>query len=142
MLADNSASMASQINQWGESIVLFLGHMGLVWLIYLVASVGFLAVFWRLTRMQSWPWLSWMLRALMLAMVYTPWYANTSGNVLAPALMVAVLDAITIAPGAAWRALVPLLLSVVATLIVANVLYFRRQPLYYRHGADDEIHRY
>lgn len=136
--------MLEQINQWGESIVIFLGHMGLVWLIYLVASVGFLAVYWRLTRSESWPWLSWMLRTLMLVLVYTPWYANTSGNVLAPALMVAVLDAITIGPDAAWRALVPLLLVLLASLIIANILYFRRHPLYNNkensHRGHDEIH--
>ena len=60
----------------------------------------------------------------MLALVFTPWYANIEGSSLAPALMVVALDAITIGVSAAPRALVPLVLALIAAEFLATILYF------------------
>ena len=94
----------------------------LVWLIYLLAAAVFFVVFWRFTRFQRAIWLSYSLRAVAVALVLTPWYANTQGDVLAPALIVALLDAITIGGSAAARAMVPLALAIVLALMVAALI--------------------
>ncbi len=94
----------------------------LVWLIYLLAAAAFLVVFWRFTRFNKASWLSYSLRAVVIAIIVTPWYANPQGNELAPALIVVLLDAITIGGSAAARATVPLLLATILALIIATLL--------------------
>lgn len=94
----------------------------LIWLVYLLASACFYPVFWRLTEWR-WRWLSYSLRGLMAALMLTPWYVNDQSDVLAPALMVSTLDAITIGPAAAARATVPLVLALVFAEIVATILW-------------------
>ena len=96
----------------------------LIWLIYIAAAVLFLGIFWRITRLQGLPWLRFSLRGLMLALIFTPWYANIEGSNLAPALMVVALDAITVGMSAAPRALIPLLLALVTAEVLATILYF------------------
>lgn len=98
------------------------GNNWLLWLIYLGASSVFLIAFWRLTRFQRAQWLSYWLRATMIALVFTPWYANPQETVMAPALMVVALDSITIGGAAAARGLVPLALALVLAWIVGGIL--------------------
>lgn len=95
----------------------------LIWLVYLLASACFYPFFWRLTDWR-WRWLSYSLRGLMAALILTPWYVNEQSQVLAPALMVSTLDAITIGPAAAARATVPLVLGLLFAEIVASILWF------------------
>ena len=135
----NRGDFFARINEMGEAIVVSLGDMGLVWLVYLTAAAGFIAVFWPLTRFRRFPWLGWMLRALLIALLCTPWYANSDGRVLAPALMVAALDAITIGQDAAARALIPLGVSMAGAVLLSNIIYFRLRA---RRRRLDEIHRY
>ena len=96
----------------------------LSWLFYCLACGAFYWVYWKMTRIPRSPWLSYSLRALMLSLMLTPWYANIEGNTLAPALMVLALDIITIGGGAAGRALVPLLTSLMLAEAVATGYYF------------------
>lgn len=98
-------------------------NYGFIWAIYLLASGVFYAVFWRLTGFRHRLWLSYSLRALMAALILTPWYANTQGSGLAPALMITTLDAITINVQAASRALAPLLASLVVAEALASILW-------------------
>ena len=103
----------------------------LIWLVYLAASAVFYPVFWRLTAFSRRRWLSYSLRATMAALILTPWYANTQSDTLAPALMIAALDAITIGGDAVARASTPLLLALILAECVATVLWFlhrRRAP--------------
>jgi len=103
----------------------------LIWLVYLAASAVFYPLFWRLTAFTNRRWLSYSLRATMAALILTPWYANTQGDTLAPALMVTTLDAITIGGDAATRASVPLFLALLLAECVATVMWFlhrRRAP--------------
>ena len=95
----------------------------LIWLIYLAATAVFYYVYWRVTAFRKRRWLSYSLRALMLALILTPWYANTQGEVLAPALMVVALDTITIGIDAMGRALVPLTLSLLLAEIFASLIW-------------------
>ena len=95
-----------------------------VWLVYILASLGFLSVYWRFTCLPRWPILKHSLRCLMIALVFTPWYANSDQGTLAPALMIIALDAITKGLGEASRALAPMLLALVGAELFALVLFF------------------
>lgn len=95
-----------------------------VWLVYILASLGFLSVYWRFTRLSRWPILKHSLRCLMIALVFTPWYANSDKGTLAPALMIIALDAITKGLGEASRALAPMLLALLVAEFFALVLFF------------------
>lgn len=99
----------------------------LIWLAYLAASAVFYPIFWRLTAFKRRRWLSYSLRTMMAALILTPWYANSQSDTLAPALMVAMLDAITVGGKAATRASVPLLLALILAEGVATVLWFLRR---------------
>ena len=94
----------------------------LFWLVYLLAASVFYTVFWRATRYFGTGWFTYMLRAVTVAVILTPWYINPQDNILAPALMVVMLDGITIGGEAAIRAIVPLFLSISLSLIVALAL--------------------
>ncbi len=96
----------------------------LIWVVYCLACAAFYWVWWKVTRLPRAPWISYSLRALMLSLMLTPWYANIEGNTMAPVLMVFALDTITIGTDAAGRALVPLLLSLLLAEIAATGYYF------------------
>lgn len=95
------------------------------WLLYLISATIFTAVFWRLTRFQQAVWTAYSLRAVALAVIFTPWYSNPQGSEMAPALMVATLDAITVGGSAAFRSFVPLIMAILFGLFVAGVLAYR-----------------
>jgi len=95
-----------------------------IWVIYAAAASLFYWIFWRVTAFKRARWIAYSMRGLMLALIITPWYANTEGTSLAPALMVMTLDAITIGTSAASRAMVPLLLALLLAEFVASLLYF------------------
>ncbi len=96
----------------------------LIWTIYSLAAFAFCWVYWRITRLPTARWISYSLRSLMLALIFTPWYVNTEVTTMAPALMVVTLDAITVGVNAASRALVPLILSLIIAEVLATVFYF------------------
>ena len=99
----------------------------LIWTVYLAASAVFFPIYWRLTRFGRLRWLSYSARALMAALILTPWYANIQGNTMAPALMVMTLDAITIGTDSATRALVPLLSGMLVAEVIATVFWISRR---------------
>ena len=94
------------------------------WTLYLCASILFTGIFWRVTRFERAIWTSYSLRAVAIAVIYTPWYSNSLESVMAPALMVAALDAITGGFEAAFRSFVPLILTVLFGLLMAGVMSF------------------
>lgn len=96
----------------------------MIWLFYGVAAALFYWIFWQFTSFKRALWISYSVRALMFALIVTPWYANTDGTTMAPALMVMTLDTITIGTSATSRAMVPLLLSLLLAEFVASLLYF------------------
>ena len=99
----------------------------LAWLVYIAAAAVFYVIFWHLTRFRGLRILKYCLRAVMLAMIATPWYVGSEGNLMAPAIIVMMMDAITISGAAGVRAFVPLLLSnILALALVVVVLVFRR----------------
>ncbi|MDB3992644.1 hypothetical protein N9478_04020 [Gammaproteobacteria bacterium] len=63
----------------------------------------------------------------MAAVIFTPWPANIYGDTLAPALMVLVLDLITIGGDSVARAAVPLLLTIIISELIAIGLFWKNR---------------
>ena len=64
------------------------------------------------------------MRAVIAAIIVTPWYANAYGAALAPAWIVILLDAITIGNDAMVRASIPLIFSIIVAELIATIMYF------------------
>ena len=96
------------------------------WLVYLFAGTVFYGLYWKLTSSTRHLFFSYNARAVMLALIATPWFAGIEGPALAPALMVIMMDAITVSREAAVRAFIPLFLTILLSLMVATVLAFLR----------------
>lgn len=101
-----------------------IGNNWFFWILYLGAATVFTGIFWRLTRFELAIWTSYSLRAVAIAVIFTPWYSNSQDSVMAPALMVAALDAITGGFEAAFRSFVPLVLAVFFGLLLAGAMSF------------------
>ena len=94
----------------------------IAWIAYALAGGLFCIVLWKVTCFQHRRVLKYCLRAVTIAIIATPWYVSDSGEVMAPALIIALMDAITISGEAGVRAFVPLLLSVILSLVLAVVM--------------------
>lgn len=101
-----------------------VGNYLFFWLLYLGAASLFTYLFFRVTRFERAIWRSYSLRAVAIAVIFTPWYSNPQDSGMAPALMVATLDAITVGASASFRSFVPLILAIIFGLAVASVLSF------------------
>lgn len=55
----------------------------------------------------------------MIALIYTPWYVASDQDLMAPAVIVILLDIITLGPDEFVRAFVPLMMAMVLALLVA-----------------------
>ncbi|MCH2355297.1 MAG: hypothetical protein MK319_01265 [Pseudomonadales bacterium] len=95
-----------------------------IWSVYLLAAAVFYGIFWQLTRSKTARWGAYVMRGLLAAIILTPWYANPQETVLAPALMVVLMDAITLGGAEAVRALVPLSLAIIISLLLAFAALF------------------
>ncbi len=100
-----------------------------IWFFYLVAASLFYLLFWIYIKLIPQKLLVFVLRGIVSALIFTPWFVNIQGSVMAPALMIVTLDLITIGPLESARAGVPLLLSVFATGAVSIGLYFSKKKL-------------
>jgi preprotein translocase subunit YajC len=95
----------------------------LAWVIYIIAGGCFYFVFWRLTDFKKHRFMAYGLRAIALAVIATPWYVNDQESLLAPALMVMTMDAITIGGSSAVRAFVPLFMTIVVAIIGVSFVF-------------------
>lgn len=89
------------------------------WAIYLAAGTLCYVLFYRATRWIRPKLLANLLRAVIFALIYTPWTVATDQDLMAPAVMVILLDMITVGPDAFVRALVPLVLAMLLAVAVA-----------------------
>lgn len=89
------------------------------WAVYLGAGTLCYILFYRATRGLRPKVLANVLRAIMIALIYTPWYVASDQNLMAPAVMVIMLDLITLGDAAFVRALVPLTLAVIVAVLWA-----------------------
>jgi len=101
-----------------------IGNYWLFWSLYLGAAVIFTGILWRVSRFERAIWASYSLRGAAIAVIFTPWYSNSQDSGMAPALMVAALDAITGGFEAAFRSIVPLILSLLFALMLAGLMSF------------------
>lgn len=81
------------------------------WAIYLVAGTICYVLFYRATAAIRPKTLANVLRGIMFALIYTPWYIAADNDLMAPVLMVITLDMITLGGDAFIRGFVPLLLA-------------------------------
>ena len=81
-------------------------------------------VIWRYICVLRSEFFVYMLRGLVAALIFTPWFVNIQEAIMGPALMIAMLDLITLGAAEFFRAGVPLLLSTVTIEAIAPGLYF------------------
>jgi hypothetical protein len=106
-----------------------IGNYWFFWTLYLGAAVIITGIFWRVTRFERAIWASYSIRAVAIAVVFTPWYSNSQDSVMAPALMVAALDAMTGGFESAFRSFVPLVLAVLLALLLATAMSFFKKKM-------------
>ena len=101
----------------------------LISLIYLTAGVVFFLLFWRLISILKLELLVYMLRGLTASLIFTPWFISLQETTLAPALMVVMLDMITLGSQEGFRAGVPLFLSIFYFSGYCSwILHFKKKP--------------
>ncbi|ALO46133.1 hypothetical protein [Pseudohongiella spirulinae] len=81
------------------------------WAIYLAAGTICYVLFYRATAVIRPKTLANVMRGIMIALIYTPWYISADNDLMAPVLMVITLDMITLGGDAFIRGFVPLLLA-------------------------------
>ncbi len=95
----------------------------------MTAGVVFFLLFWRLISVLKFELFVYMFRGLLASLIFTPWFINLQETTLAPALMVVMLDLITLGSAEVFRAGVPLLLSIFTFQVVALGFYiFKKRP--------------
>ena len=94
----------------------------LAWIVYVVAGTVFSFLCWRVLQRYVLREIAYILECLLLALLFTPAFVVEDQRIMAPALIVFLMDAITISPEASIRALIPLVLALMASLLVAGVL--------------------
>lgn len=97
------------------------------WGIYIAAGTLCFVIFYRTTGAIRFKPIANSLRAMMLALMFTPWYVTAEGDLLAPAIIVMMLDMVTIGGTSFVRAMVPLGLSIVAAFVIALALPLLRK---------------
>jgi len=98
-----------------------LGIYGYItsWAVYLTAGTLCYILFYKATGAIGFKPLANVLRGIMLALIYTPWYVAADEDLMAPAVIVILLDMITIGGDAFIRGLVPLTLALIAAIVAA-----------------------
>lgn len=98
------------------------GDYTMAWVVYSVAALVFAWLCWRVLRKLPWRELAWLLQCWVLALLFTPSYVTSGESLMAPALLVFVMDAITVSRDAAIRSLIPLVMALAAGVLVTVVL--------------------
>ncbi|MDO9318788.1 MAG: hypothetical protein Q7V56_11380 [Gammaproteobacteria bacterium] len=89
------------------------------WTIYIAAGALCYIIFYRFTGILRFKPLANALRAVLIAVMFTPWYVSAEDDLLAPAIIVMALDLVTIGGTSFVRAMVPLTLAVLFAVVVA-----------------------
>jgi hypothetical protein len=108
--------------------MLDLGDYLIGWGIYIVAGIACYMIFYRFTGLINYKPLANCLRALLFAVMFTPWYIAPDQDLMAPALMVILLDMVTVGGTSFVRALVPLTLAMMLALFIALTGKFIKRP--------------
>jgi len=101
------------------------------WSVYLIAGIIFSVLSWKVLKRLLWRELAYLLQCLLLAIIFTPWYVLPEEEILAPAVIIFMLDLVTIDATTSIRALIPLVMAmlsaVIATVILSIVYRIRRR---------------
>lgn len=89
------------------------------WTIYIAAGTLCYVIFYRATGAIGFKPIANVLRGILLALMFTPWYVSAEGDLLAPAIIVMMLDMVTIGGTSFVRAMVPLVLSIFSAIVIA-----------------------
>lgn len=108
------------------------------WVVYGLAGVVLSWLVWTQLRKLRPRELGWLLQFWFLALAFTPWEVEPGGAVRAPALLIVVMDAITVSQESAIRALIPLVIALLAGLVATLLLSFGYRLLRRRHAARAE----
>ncbi len=102
----------------------------IAWLLYIVVAFAMSWMLWKFLKKTLWLDLAYILQAVFMAIVFTPWYVLDDQNVLAPAIIIFVMDVITIGTVAGIRSLVPMAMAIllvsISTMIVVASYRIRR----------------
>jgi len=103
---------------------------GLAWLIYLCSSLGVFVVMWWLTRRWLVP-IRYASRAIIAALLFTPWINVTEQQLFAPALTIVFFSMIDGDMPAAIRGLIPMLWVALGLLLLSIPVHMwtRRQTV-------------
>lgn len=88
------------------------------WAVYIAAGAVCYMIFYRFTGAIKFKPLANSLRVVLIALMFTPWYVSPEADLLAPALMVMMLDMVTLGGSAFVRALVPLSMAIMFGVLV------------------------
>lgn len=99
----------------------------IAWILYGLAAVIMSVVGWVVLRRYLWRELAYLLECWLLAIFFTPAKVLVEQEMMAPAIIVFVMDTITIDPTAGIRALIPLVMAMAGMLVVAIVLIVVRR---------------
>ena len=116
----------------------------MAWLVYGMAGVIVTLLCWLVLRHIRPRELGVLLLLWLLALLYTPWYVLPDQDLLAPALIIFLMDALTIDMETAIRALIPLVMAMLTGLfvtIVGGISYrlWRRRRRKTAHGKTAEL---
>lgn len=92
------------------------------WAIYLIAGTVCYVLFYKATGIIRFKPVANTLRAIMLVLIYTPWYVAADKDLMAPAVIVILLDMITIGGDSFIRAMVPLLLALTGAVLLVWIV--------------------
>ena len=103
----------------------------IAWSVYLVSGLVFSLVSWKLLKRFLWREVAYLMQSFLMAIIFTPWYVLPEEEILAPAIIVFMLDLITIDVTTSIRALIPLvitiMLGILLTIILSIVYRIRRR---------------
>lgn len=92
------------------------------WAVYLAAGLAFSVISWKVMKKLLWRELAYLLQCLLMAIIFTPWYVLPEEAILAPALIIFMLDLVTIDATTSIRALIPLVMAMLSAVIIAVIL--------------------
>jgi hypothetical protein len=94
----------------------------IAWILYGLAAVILSVIAWVVLRRFVLRELAYLLECWLLAIFFTPAKVLVEQEIMAPAIIVFVMDTLTIDPTAGIRALIPLVMAMTGMLIVAVLL--------------------
>ena len=95
-----------------------LGDITTAWTVYVLLSLGALAVFWRITRAIPWKLFKNGLRAIIAALFLTPWTVSDGSTEWAPAIMVMLIEGVDQGVAAGSRGAQPILIAIGLGMLV------------------------